>query len=253
MSDYTNQVLKILGAGGNQLFGTGLVGPTNHTSAVGELNDKLWFYRMRRNANAAASTMYHDIGLAPPFHHLLDPTTVASQYTLVYETIAEANVALGTCRTFWGFCEFLAISGVGTDLLGIGFYADSTDNLLHSFVRHTPTGAAPAVSLHDTASAILQTAPHRLKFIIDGSTKTISFYIDNVLLSSYTPGAAIDRMALTANVNGPKVTFGAFVPANGDVSVRAYAGSIPLVRMKVLSGHGYVAPAGGQTITAYVG
>lgn len=244
MSDYLHHLLKVVGPQASQLFGAGMVGTTDTTSVAGELNDKLWMYRMRRNGNAAVGTARLDCGPAPTFHHLLDPTTVASQYSVVYENIVQAAVALGDCRTFWGFTQFLT-TGVANTLCGVGFYADPSDNKLHSFVSHTTTGAAPATFVHDTASAVLQTSPHRIKFIIDGPTKTVSFYIDNTLLSSYTPGAALDRMALTADINGPRVMHGAFVPANGDVSIRAFAGSLPLVRFKVKTNHGTPPSSGG--------
>ncbi len=84
---------------------------------------------------------------------------------------------------------------------------------------------------HNFTSTITTALPHRLKIIIDGPTKTITWYIDNVLLSSLTPAAALDRMSTGVVI--PQIMMGAFVPANGDVSVRGYAGSIPLLRYLV--------------------
>jgi hypothetical protein len=227
-----SNILKVVGSNGSQLFGAGLVGAANTTTIAGELLDKLWVYRMRRNGNAAAATMWHDAGLAPAFHHLVDPTTVASKFTLIWENMVQAAVALGACRVFAGFVGVLT-AGVANTVIGVGFYADGANNLWHCFVHDCPTGVAPVTVRRDTATAILMTSIHRLKIEFDGPSKTITWYIDNVQVDTWTPPAALDRMGLLADLQGPEVTVGATVPALGDVAVRTYAGSLPLIRYLV--------------------
>jgi hypothetical protein len=231
-------VLQIIGTQGNQLFGAGAVGAAGTTSITPEILDKLWFYRFRRNGNATPETVRHSAGIAPPFHHLVDPGTVASKFWLIWENVVQAAVAAGDCRVFAGLTQWIT-PGVATTLLGVGFYADPADNLWHCYVHDCPTGLAPITVRRNTATAKLMTDIHRLKIIFDGAAKTIKWYIDNVVVDTWTPAAPLDRMSSltgtrfagdTAHLTGPEVHIGAFVPANGDVIVRGYAGSPPLIR-----------------------
>lgn len=225
-------ILKVIGSNGNQLFGTGNQGPLSTTTATGGLFDKLWMLAIRRNANATPETMRHDCGLAPPFHHLLDPTNARpSSFTLVWENVIQGSIALGSCRVFAGFVNWLTV-GTNT-LVGIGFYADPADNLWHCFVADCPTGVAPVTSRYDNATTVLMTAVHRMRIVIAGPTKTVKWYIDNVQVGTFTPAAALDQMGPSAV--GPEAVYGAVVPANGDVTVRGYAGSLPNVRYSVLT------------------
>lgn len=234
MSNNLHSLLKVMGANGNQQFGTGTIGPVAHTSAVGGLFDKVWIYAVRRNGNPVAETMRHDAGLAPVFHHVLDPTTPASLFSIVYENAVCGVHAVGDCRIFVGYISYKT-AGDATTLMGIGFYADQVDGLWHSFVIDSVTGNAPFVSQHDTISAITVANIHRLKFIVSGPDKNVKFYIDNVLLSTFTPTVPLERMGTATNIVGPNLMMGAFVPANGDVTVRGFAGSLPLVRFLVAS------------------
>lgn len=227
MSTHT---LRVMGPDGTQIFGAGLVGGLNFTTSAGELYDKLWVLRYRRNGNATPQTMVNDSGPAPAFHHLLDPTTAPSSFTIIWENMIQAEIALGACRVIAGFVNWIT-AGVANTIVGIGFYADS-NNLWHCFVHDCPTGVAPVTVLHDVATAVLMTSMHRLKFTIDGPTKTITWSIDGVDVSTFTPAAPLDQMG--AAVNGPEVVYGAVVPANGDVTVRGYVGSLPLLRFSVL-------------------
>jgi hypothetical protein len=247
MNIANGRVIQACGTSGSVLVG-GIAGAgaAATTSIAGELKDKMWMYRMRRNGNATPETMRHSLGIAPPFQHLVDPGTVTSQFTLVWENVVEADVAIGTCRVFAGLCQYVT-AGDGTTLMGVGFYADDTDNKWHTFVRDSAAGTAPVTSQRDTTLTQLMTAIHRLKIVFDGATKTIYWYIDGTLVDSWTPAAALDRMTPAANVAGPEVMVGAFVPANKDVSVRAYAGALANIRTEWNSLPA-VPPASGGTV-----
>ncbi len=249
MSNNLHSVIKVIGSNGNQLFGYGNQGPLAHTSALGGLFDKTWMYALRRNGNVTPETMRHDAGPSPAFHHVLDPATPASLFSLVWENTISGLFSLGLCRIFAGYVHYVT-AGDKTTMMGIGFYADSSDGLWHSFAIDSVTGGAPYVSKHDTASAITVTDIHRLKFIISGPDKNVKFYIDNTLFSTFTPAAALERMAPAANIIGPQILMGAFVPASGDVTVRGYAGSIPLIRLLVNSTP--VLPVAGAGTTMHV-
>lgn len=217
-------------ATGTMSYGGQILGVLANTSGAGARQDKMWMYQMRRNGNATPETMRFSLGIAPPFHHLVDPTTTATNNNLVFESLVEADVALGTCRVFAGFCQYIT-AGTSTTLLGVGFYADDTDNKWHAFVSDSAAGTAPVTFQRDTTLVPLMTSVHRLKLVIDGITKTIYWYIDGTLVDSWTPGAALDRMSPAANVVGPETMVGAFVPASKDVSVRLSGGNLPMVRM----------------------
>lgn len=225
----------------------GFVGtPAAQTFAGGQLFDKAWCHVIQRTGALPTETLRMDFAVAPPFHHLLDPTTVASQFTLFYENLLQGDVTAGTGRVVCGFWQYVT-AGDATTLMGIGFYADGIDNLWHCFVFDSATGAAPFTALYDNATAVLMTSLHRMKIKINGPTRTITWYIDNVLAGTYTPVAALRLVAPTANVFGASVMHGAFCAANATVTVRAMPGGVPMVRIMVAGTPAVVPPATGGT------
>ena len=239
--------------------GTVKAGPTwnlaNATSSVaGIANDKSWFYQMRRNGNATPIRMQHACGAAPSFHHFLDPAAAPSQLTLIFEDMVQAEIAAGTCEVQFGFVEHIVSTTIG-DLVGVGFRAGSgTTNDWHCFVKDCPLGTTGnTVSLHDFDTGILMTDPHVLAIVIDGPTQTISWYIDRVLVSSFTPSAVPDRMSAAANNVGPLCGVFAVVPALGDCTVRSHAGGWPQLRIAPYPIGGEPAPSGGSRMYVSIG
>ncbi len=213
---------------GTLQYGGAPLGVLANTSAGAQRFDKTWMYAMRRNGNATPETMRFSLGIAPPIHHITDPTTAASRYNLVFESLVEADIAVGSCRVFCGICQYVT-AGVANTLLGVGFYADS-DHIWHSFIHDSAAGTAPVTVVRNTTLSPLTTSLHRMKIVFDGNTKMISWYIDGTLVDSYTPVAPFERMAPAANLVGPEVMIGAVVPASGDVTVRCFGGALPVLR-----------------------
>jgi hypothetical protein len=202
-------------------------------------------YFIQKTAAAALFTAYSSVGAAPQFHHLLDAATAASRYVLVFESLVWVTGTANAPRSFAGFCGFMGV-GVPADLLGIGFYADTVDNKWHTFVRDTPTGVTgSAVSRRDTTTTILQTSIHKLRFVIDGTTKTVTWYIDGVQVDQWVCTVSLDRMNILANVTGPLVALGALCPANATITMEMYGGALPLVRFGM-----YATPAVVPPVTA---
>lgn len=221
----------------------------NSTSSTTTVVDKTSLFQMRRNANAVAARMQHQCGVAPTFHHALDPNTDPTNLVVVFEDLVQGEIAAGACEVVHGYIEHINTVNVA-DLVGIGFRA-GTDNKWHCFVNDCPTGIAPVTSRHDFDTSILMTSLHRLTLVINGITKTVNWYIDRVLVSSFTPGALLDRMGSAANTLGPLVLTGAVVPALGDVTIRCRGSGLPQLRVAPFP----INPvsSGGQTITAYLG
>ena len=228
------QVLRIIAPSNNALFGTGNPSSSGTTAVSPAIfnADKLWCLYVEHNGGAA-TTFYHTAGGAPSFHHLLDPTTPASEYTITWEHLLEVDwPPTAGVRIFAGFSNTIT-AGVGSSINGIGFYADAASGVWHSYAADNPAGTAN--SLYDQASgvSIVNKIPNRLKFVIDGPTKTVTWFINGVQVGSWTPVARLERMGATGNALGPDVVIGGAVPAAGFAAFRAYMGSIPLVRIGV--------------------
>ncbi len=214
----------------NAQLGNTSGGVAASTSSGQVLYDKLWTFFIKRNGNPTLETLRMDFGASPAIHHILDPATVASQFTLFFEDMIESDTAVGTCTVFCGFISYIT-AGDPTTLMGVGFYADSTDNLWHCFIFDSATGAVPISSIRDTATTILTTSMHRMKIKIDGPTKTISWFIDGALVDSYVPVASLRYLNIPAATTGTSIVIGAFVPANATCTIRHLPGSIPLLRL----------------------
>jgi hypothetical protein len=202
------------------------------TTAAAAQVDELWYYSMRRNGNAAAARMQHQCGVAPNFHGMLDPNQGLIDAVLVYEEMIRVNIAAGTCEAGFGFFEHIVTTTIG-DLVGVGFRAGTgTTNDWHCFLKDCPLGTTGnTVVIHDFDTGILCTDSHKLAIVIDGRTKTVEWYIDRTLVSSYTPVAPLDRMSAAANNAGPLIGVFAVVPALGDITVYSHAGGYPQVRL----------------------
>lgn len=216
------------GASTSDTYGAAATLEQNQSTAANVLQDKIWLRTLRRNAIAAAARMEKSFGLAPGFHHLVDPATVAHQATLVMEDFFSATIAVGACGIVFGFAEHIT-PGDPTTLVGVGFRCGA-DHIWHTFVNDCPTNVAPVTVRRDTALAgKLATDLHRLTVIVDGPTKTITWMVDRTVVDAWTPGAALDQMTPA----GPRIIWAASVPANGDATIRYHGGGTPQLRLLV--------------------
>jgi hypothetical protein len=198
----------------------------NQSSSANIMFDTMWCFSLAKVAGAAAVRMQHVGPPAPPFHALVDPTTPAIAALLVFEDFVTATISALACETVFGFHEHITL-GDKTTLVGIGFRAGA-DHIWHAFVNDCPTNVAPVTVRRDTTLAPLSTSNHRLSIVIDGRTKTISWWIDGVLVDSWTPGAPLDQMSAAP---GPKVMWSMTCPINGAGTLRMHAGGIPQLRV----------------------
>lgn len=203
---------------------------SGQTSADNVLFDKFWCYQLTKTAGAAAVRMQQLGPEAPLFHHLVDPATPKIPVLVVFEDYVSATITALACETVFGFHEHITL-GDKTTLVGVGFRAGS-DHVWHAFVNDCPTGVAPVTVRRDTALSPLSTTFHRLSIVIDGRTKTIYWYIDNQLVDSWTPGAALDQMSPAP---GPKVMWSMTCPINGAGTLKIHAGGVPQLRVMSLT------------------
>jgi hypothetical protein len=216
------------GAGTTDTYGNSATLEANQITAANVLIDRMWLRTLTRSAQAAAARMEKSFGLAPGFHHLVDPLTVKHAATLIIEDYFSATIVAGACGVVFGFAEHIT-PGDPTTLVGVGFKC-GPDHIWHAFVNDCPTNVAPVTVRRDTAIAgKLSTDLHRLAVIIDGPTKTISWLIDGAIVDTWKPPAPLDQMTAT----GPKMLWAASVPINGNVTIRYHGGGIPQVRLLV--------------------
>lgn len=211
-------------------FGETNPGATNQSSADNVLFDSFFCYELTKVAGAAAVRMQQLGPHAPLFHQLLDPSTPAVPVAIVFEDFVAATITALACETVFGFHEHITPGTVNT-LVGVGFRAGA-DHIWHSFVNDCPTNVAPVTVRRDTTLSPLSTAQHRLSIVIDGRTKTISWFIDDVLVDSWIPGAALDQMTPAP---GPKVMWSMTCPINGAGKLRMHGGGIPQLRVMSLA------------------
>lgn len=216
------------GAAQSLTYGKVTVQELNVTTAVNALVDRMWLRTLRRNANAAAARMSHDFGLAPGFHHLVDPAPAAEAATLIFEDWCSAAIAAGACEIAIGFLEHITPTDP-TTLVGVGFRC-AADLVWRSFVRDCPTNVAPVTVRRDVAlGGALASALHRLTLIVDGPSKSILWQIDGVTVDTWAPPATLDQMTPA----GPKVQWSAVVPALGDATLQLHGGGLPNLRLLV--------------------
>lgn len=183
--------------------------------------DDFFCFQIQKLAGAAARMQ--ELGPeAPPFHHLVDPTTPAIPQAIVFRDYVAATISALACETVFGFHDHITPTDKST-LVGVGFRAGA-DHVWHAFVNDCPTNVAPVTVRHDVALAALSSVFHDLAIVIDGRTKTISWYVDHVLVDSWTPSAALDQMLPAP---GPKVMWSMVCPLNGAGILRMHAGGVP--------------------------
>lgn len=216
------------GAGVSDTYGVIGTAEGGQTAAANALLDKVWMRTLRRSGQAAAARVEKNFGLAPGFHHLVDPTTVVHAATLVLEDFFSATIAAGACGVVFGFAEHIT-PGDPTTLVGAGFRC-GPDHIWHTFVNDCPTNVAPVTVRRDNAIAgNLSTDLHRLTLVIDGPTKTITWMIDRQVVDTWAPGAPLDQMTAA----GPKSLWAASVPSLGDATIRYHGGGLPALRLLV--------------------
>jgi PKD repeat protein len=193
------------------------------TAADNVAFDDFFCFQLTKTAGVAAVRMQELGPEAPPFHHLVDPALPAIPYALVLRDYVAAVITAQACETVFGFHGHITPTDK-TTLVGVGFRAGA-DHVWHAFVNDCPTNVAPVTVRRDTVLAgKLSSVFHDLAIVIDGRTKTISWYIDHVLVDSWTPGAALDQMLPAP---GPSVMWSMVLPVNGAGQLMMHAGGMP--------------------------
>lgn len=211
-------------------YGELTTGEANFTAAANALLDRVWMRTLRRSGQAAAARVQKHFGIAPGFHHLVDPTTASHPATWILEDFVSATIAAGACGVVFGFAEHLT-PGDPTTLLGVGFKCGA-DQIWHTFVNDCPTNVAPVTVRRDTVIVgnPLSTDIHRLTLVIDGLTKTITWMVDRTVVDIWIPEAPLDQMRASP---GPLILWAASVPSLGDARIRYHGGGIPQLRILV--------------------
>lgn len=200
------------------------------TSADNVLFDSFFCYQLTKVAGAVAVRMQQAGPTAPLFHSLVDPSSPVLPMAFIFEDFVAATITALACETVFGFHEHIT-NGDKTTLVGVGFRAGA-DHIWHAFVNDCPGGVLPVTVRRDTVLAPLSTVFHRLTIVIDGRTKTIYWFIDDVLVDSWVPGAALDQMG---PVPGPKCLWSMTCPINGAGTLKMHAGGIPQLRLMNLT------------------
>lgn len=217
-------------AASTHILGEQAPGAANQTSADNLVFDSFFCYELVKAAGAVAVRMQQAGPTAPLFHSLVDPAGPVLPMAFIFEDFIAATITALACETVFGFHEHITL-GDKTTLVGVGFRAGA-DHIWHSFVNDCPTGVAPVTVRRDTTLTPLSTTFHRLTIVIDGRTKTIYWFIDDVLVDSWVPGAALDLMGPTP---GPKCLWSMTCPINGAGKLRVHAGGIPQLRLMNLT------------------
>ena len=205
-----------------------LIGPNdatqNRTSGVGGvlINARMFAGGGRRSAQVAAGYVEQNLGDAPGFHDLLDPTTPKRSRGFEIRDWINNITPVGVCSFAYGLHELVTVND-WTTLVGLGF-EHGPDFIWKTFLKDAPAGVPRVV--HQVVTAALGNANHELMIVVDGFLKQIRWYIDSVLVDSYTPSIPLDQMAGAINVMPLKLRYRGLVPALGDMSIRYFGGEL---------------------------
>lgn len=230
-------------AGGTALFNlVQLIGPNDWVrngwiTAPGAEVAGRTFFGLRRNAQVAAGYVEELLGDFPGFHDLVDPATAKRTRGFEMRDFVFNTIAAGACSYAWGIHTSLTLNDPAT-LVGLGF-EHGPDFILKTFLKDCPGSILPVRVIHQVVTASLANVPHELAITVNGWTKTISWFIDGVLVDTYTPVVALDQMGGTPTVVGQNnavmmdFKFRGYVPALGDMTIFRYGGGLttPLLSM----------------------
>jgi len=176
---------------------------------------KRLFYFLRRNATGVAAYAEANLGEAPGFHDLLDPTTAKRDRGFELTDIQVISIAVGACNYAWGIHDLL-VANDWTTLVGLGFEC-GPDFILKTFLKDAPAGVPRVV--HQVVTVSLANVEHELTIIVDGWNKKISWLIDRVVVDTYVLAAPLDQMGGTAILTSLRIRARLNVPANGDATL----------------------------------
>ena len=220
------------------LYGsTQILGPNDWvrtaTSGVGPLNiGNRAILGLQRSGQAGAGYVEDSLGDFPGFHDLIDPTTPKRNRGFEMRDFIVNQIAVGACSYAWGIHDLITANDQ-TSLVGLGF-EHGADFVLKTFLKDAPANALPPRVIRQVVTAALASALHELAIVVDGYTKTISWYIDRALVDSYTPVAALDQTGGTAALQMQGFRIRGVVPANGNMSIYRYGSGLssPLLLLR---------------------
>lgn len=132
-------------------------------------------------------------------HWFMDPTSAGPSILVRVEDIVVMDWgASATARAFYGFGEW-TVNTNPASLRGIGFYADSNGN----WFALVSDAAGDRLRVDTGISAA---TAHLLRFEMDASAKTVTFFIDNVQVATVTLAAALGQIS-SATGNGTGLNF----------------------------------------------
>ena len=185
------------------------------------------FYSMRRNGLGVAGYVENNLGEAPGIHDILDPLVPRRNRGFEISDV-EALLIVGLCNYAFGIHD-LVVPNDWTTLVGLGFECAS-DYVLKTFLKDAPAGVPRVV--HQTATGYLLNVEHELTIVVDGYKKKIFWYIDRVLVDSYTPLVPLDQMGGNNVTTSLRLRMRGLVPAGADLTMYILGGE---VRTPVLS------------------
>lgn len=222
--------------GGTQLFNlVQLIGPGDWVrngwiTAPAAENAGRMYFGLRRNAQVAAGYVEELLGDFPGFHDLVDPTTAKRTRGFEMRDFCYNVIAAGACSYAWGIHDYFTLNDP-TTLVGLGF-EHGPDFILKTFLKDMVGNVLPVRVVHQVVTAALANVPHELAITVDGWTKTIKWYIDGIVVDSYTPIVPVDGIGGTNTVPGQNnvvmqsFKFRGFVPALGDMTIFRYGGGL---------------------------
>lgn len=205
-----------------------LIGPNDwvRTATTGSLinSGKRLYIGLRRSGQGAAGYVEDNLGDAPGFHDLIDPTTPKRTIGFEIRDRILNLITIGVCHYAFGIHDVITANDP-TTLVGVGF-EHSDDYVLKTFLKDAPANALPVRVIHQVNTGILASEGHELAIVINGFTKTIRWLIDGVQVDSYKPVVPLDQTGGSRITVSQKLRYRGFVPAGGNMTIYKYGGGI---------------------------
>lgn len=220
-------------AGGTdrQLIGPGDPVQTRISGVGGVMiNARMFAGGGRRNGQGAIGYVEQNLGNAPGFHDLLDPTTPKRSRGFEFRDWINNQVAVGPCSYAYGIHDLVTVND-WTTLVGLGF-EHGADFQWKTFLKDAPAGVPRVV--HQVVCAAFGNVNHELMVVVDGFLKQVRWFIDSILVDSYIPVVQLDQMAGSINSVTLNLRYRGIVPINGDMSIRYHGGELaaPLLTLR---------------------
>jgi len=119
-------------------------------------------------------------------HGYMDPNGLLLPYSLVCSDLVQCIFDVADNWLYFGWFDFNTAHDE-TSVVGVGWRTTDSSQFWEAFVNEG-TGT-PSTSVHTDVTTVASTDPHRLSIWLDGFYKSVYFYIDGLLYSTFTPSA----------------------------------------------------------------